>query len=300
MPFDVADAYLQLPEVPPRVRALAEGIAAEEPTTFDKVRAVEDWIHDNTTVTDDAAPVPAGADPLETFLFDARSGPPERAAGAMAVMLRAVGVPARVAVGFLPGRRDGPDDPFAVRLSDTHAWVEVWFPTVGWQRFDPTGRAPNPRAEEESVWDRLLRFLDAAVAPAARPGAGRRRLAGLAPRRPATPARRPPLGAPPAGGPPLGHPLLRPAGAGRGGEGPTEAPERDAGGVHQRPGRRRPARPPAGGGRGAGDRRRLVTARAGGRGPGPGRAGAAGGHEGDTGSPPGTGAGSRFGRFRRR
>jgi hypothetical protein len=37
--------------------------------------------------------------------------------------------------------------------------VEVWFPGVGWQRFDPTGRAPDPRPDEESVWDRLLRFL---------------------------------------------------------------------------------------------------------------------------------------------
>ena len=68
-------------------------------------------------------------------------------------------MPARLAVGYLPGARDGPDDPFTVRASDVHAWVEVWFPTAGWQRFDPTGRAPDPRAEADSVWDRLLRFL---------------------------------------------------------------------------------------------------------------------------------------------
>jgi len=75
-------------------------------------------------------------------------------------MLRALDVPARLAVGYLPGSRDGPDEPFTVRASDVHAWVEVWFPTVGWQRFDPTGRAPDPRAASESVWDRLLRFLE--------------------------------------------------------------------------------------------------------------------------------------------
>ena len=159
LPFDVGSAYLQLPAVSPGIRRLAAELAVREGTTFDKARAVEAWIDRNTTVTDDAAPVPAGADALETFLLEDRAGPPERAATAMVVMLRAVGVPARLAVGFLPGGRSGPDEPFTVRLSDTHAWVEVWFPTVGWQRFDPTGRAPDPRSEAESVWDRLLRFL---------------------------------------------------------------------------------------------------------------------------------------------
>lgn len=158
VPADVAGAYLQLPQVSPRVRELAAQVTARAGTIFDKARAVERWILDHTEVTDEATPVPAGADPLETFLLVDRAGPPERAASAMTVMLRAVGVPARLAVGFLPGRRDGPDEPFEVRLSDTHAWVEVWFPTVGWQRFDPTGRAPDPRTED-SVWDRLLRFL---------------------------------------------------------------------------------------------------------------------------------------------
>ena len=159
LPFDVGRTYLQLPEVTPAVRALAAQLAVRELTTFDKAAAVEAWIDGNTTVTDEAPPVPPGTDALETFLLQNRSGPPERAATAMVVMLRAVGVPARLAIGYLPGRRAGPDDPFVVRASDVHAWVEVWFPEVGWQRFDPTGRAPDPRAEQESFWDRLLRFL---------------------------------------------------------------------------------------------------------------------------------------------
>ena len=159
VPADVADAYLQRPQVPPRVRALATEIAAGAPSTYDTVRALERWLLDNTTVTDDARPVPPGADALETFLLEDRSGPPERAATALAVMLRALGVPARMAVGFLPGTRSRPDGEFVVRLRDTHAWVEVWFPGVGWQRFDPTGKAPPPGPETESVWDRLWRFL---------------------------------------------------------------------------------------------------------------------------------------------
>lgn len=159
VPPDVADLYLQLPQVAPAVRALAADLAAGRSTTFDRVRALEQWIDDHTAVTDDATAVPAGVDPLEAFLLGDRRGPPERAATSMAVMLRALGIPARMAVGFLPGQRRGPDKPFVVRARDTSAWVEVWFPGVGWQRFDPSGRAPDPRAKQDSLWDRLLRFL---------------------------------------------------------------------------------------------------------------------------------------------
>jgi transglutaminase-like putative cysteine protease len=152
-PADVAERYLQLPYIPQRVRGLAAEIAGRQPTAYGKARALEHWLYDNTTVTDDAEPAP-----LETFLLHDRSGPPERTATAMTVMLRALGVPARMAVGFLPGTRAGPGGDFVVRLSDTHAWVEVWFVGVGWQRFDPTGKAPSS-PENESVWDRLWRFL---------------------------------------------------------------------------------------------------------------------------------------------
>jgi len=158
VPADVAGAYLQLPEVPTRVRALAAEVTGRATTTYGKVRAVEGWIDERTAVTDEAEPVTPGTDPLESFLFDRRSGPPERAATAMSVMLRTLGIPARLAVGFLPGTRTGPDRQFLVRSRDAHAWVEVWFPTAGWQRFDPTGLAPDAHAAD-SVWDRLLRFL---------------------------------------------------------------------------------------------------------------------------------------------
>ncbi|MGI8808463.1 MAG: transglutaminase TgpA family protein [Acidimicrobiales bacterium] len=158
VPADVADAYLQLPQVSARVRALAAELTGGGTTTYGKVRAVEGWIDEHTKITRDAKPVPDGTDPLDAFLLEQRSGPPERAASAMAVMLRAVGIPARLSVGFLPGTRTGRDRALLVRSRDAHAWVEAWFPTAGWQRFDPTGLAPDAH-DEESSWDRLLRFL---------------------------------------------------------------------------------------------------------------------------------------------
>jgi hypothetical protein len=59
-------------------------------------------------------------------------------------------------VGFQPGERSAPGERFTVRASDATAWAEVWFPQVGWQRFDPTGQLvvrPVPKAQ--SVWQRI-------------------------------------------------------------------------------------------------------------------------------------------------
>lgn len=90
-----------------------------------------------------------GPNPLEAFVFDTKQGYCEYFATAMAVMLRASGIPARVAVGFLPGEQVLAPDPeageergvYEVATSDAHAWVEVLFPGQGWIKFDPTPRA---------------------------------------------------------------------------------------------------------------------------------------------------------------
>lgn len=71
------------------------------------------------------------------FLFDTRSGYCQHFAGAMALLLRFNGVPARVAVGFTSGEKSGPDI-YTVTTNNAHAWVEAYFPTKGWVAFDPT------------------------------------------------------------------------------------------------------------------------------------------------------------------
>ncbi|MEI6451430.1 MAG: transglutaminase domain-containing protein [Actinomycetes bacterium] len=77
------------------------------------------------------------ASPYAAFLFRTKTGYCQHFAGAMAVLLRFNGIPARVAVGFSPGER-AKDGAFDVRRNDAHAWVEVYFPGVGWMPFDPT------------------------------------------------------------------------------------------------------------------------------------------------------------------
>jgi transglutaminase-like putative cysteine protease len=76
--------------------------------------------------------------PLESFLFSDKQGYCQQFSGAMAMLLRMGGIPARVAAGFTPGTYDAKSGRWIVTDIDAHAWVEAWFPTYGWVRFDPT------------------------------------------------------------------------------------------------------------------------------------------------------------------
>lgn len=160
VPDEVADPYLQLPPVPAPVRDLATQLAGGAPTGYDKATAVEDWVFSNTTVGKGTERLPAGEDPIQRFLLVDRTGSAEQAASAMVVMLRSLGLPARVAVGFLPGDRYALGGEFVVRARHAHAWVEAWFPGFGWVAFDPSGRGADVQAEE-SVLDRLRRLVAA-------------------------------------------------------------------------------------------------------------------------------------------
>ena len=156
------DRYLQLPEVPQRVRDLAERVTASSPTTYDKVRALEDWMAQNTEYTLDIPPLPRGADSVEQFLFVDRKGFCEQIGSSLVVMLRSLGIPARLAVGYAAGERNPFTGLYEVRARDAHAWAEVWFPGIGWQGFDPTAKVPlagdaGPRAAGSG----LLGYLNA-------------------------------------------------------------------------------------------------------------------------------------------
>ena len=135
--------YTQVPEgTPQRVLDLAADVTADAPTTFDKVKALEAWMGDNTSYTLDIPPLPVGADAVDQYLFEDKQGFCEQIGSALVVMLRSLGVPARLAVGFTPGERNPFTGLWEVRAKDAHAWAEVWFPGVGWQAFDPTASVP--------------------------------------------------------------------------------------------------------------------------------------------------------------
>src|SRR5207244_7792488 len=89
--------------------------------------------------------------PLATFLLLNRIGYCQQFAGAMALLLRMGGVPARVATGFTTGTYDSATKTWVVTDTDAHAWVEAWFPHYGWVSFDPTPAAAPARGGRTSI-----------------------------------------------------------------------------------------------------------------------------------------------------
>jgi transglutaminase-like putative cysteine protease len=135
--------YTQLPRnLPRRVVDLAQRVTVDAPTNYDKLRALEAWMGQNTSYTLDIPPLPSGADAVDQYLFVDKQGFCEQIGTALVVMLRSLGIPARLAVGFAPGERNPFTGLWEVRAKDAHAWAEVWVPGIGWQAFDPTASVP--------------------------------------------------------------------------------------------------------------------------------------------------------------
>jgi transglutaminase-like putative cysteine protease len=134
-------------------------VTAGAPTTYDKVLALEGWMAANTRYTRDIPPLPAGADAVDQFLFVDKRGFCEQIGTSLAVMLRSIGVPARLAVGFAPGTESLLGGTFTVHAGDAHAWVEVWFPQIGWQAFDPTAHVPLAGESHSTLGTRLGHLL---------------------------------------------------------------------------------------------------------------------------------------------
>ena len=137
------DADLQLPDaMPSRVADLAARITAGRATEYDKVIAVQDWIAANTRYDLNVARDPAGVDTVDRFLFVTRRGFCEQIASAMAVMLRTQGIPTRLVTGYGPGTWNPLTGYYEVKQSDAHAWLEVYYPSIGWVPYDPTFGVP--------------------------------------------------------------------------------------------------------------------------------------------------------------
>jgi protein-glutamine gamma-glutamyltransferase len=123
-----------------RTYALARRLQARSATPYDYVTAVMRYLGHGFRYDENPAPA---ALPLISFLFKTHAGYCQQFAGAMALLLRMGGVPARVSAGFTTGSYDKTRKEYLVSDIDAHAWVEAWFPHYGWVRFDPTpGAAP--------------------------------------------------------------------------------------------------------------------------------------------------------------
>ena len=98
--------------------------------------------------------------PIEDFLFTYKSGHCEYFASSMVLLLRAVGIPARLSTGFLGAEYNRLEGYYMVRQENAHAWVEAYTPSRGWQVFDPTPPEGRPGAPERSLLQLMSQFYD--------------------------------------------------------------------------------------------------------------------------------------------
>ena len=145
-PIHILHRYTQLPpDLPGRIRGLAHEITVDAETPFEKALKVELNLQ-RLTYNLKIDPPPFDADGVDHFLFDQGQGYSEYFASAMAVLLRSVGVPARVAVGYTTGNPTEVPGIYAVTDQNSHGWVEVYFPGYSWIPFEPTPGLTLPPA----------------------------------------------------------------------------------------------------------------------------------------------------------
>ncbi|WP_244605546.1 transglutaminase TgpA family protein [Halorussus marinus] len=148
-PEEIAERYRQLPaSSADRIRERTDEIAAGAETPYATAVAIENWLEANKAYSLDVDRPDGNV--AESFIFDMERGYCTYYATAMVAMLRSQDVPARFAVGYTPGQRVAENE-WVVRGLDSHAWVEVYFPEIGWVKFDPTPGGPRADTESQRV-----------------------------------------------------------------------------------------------------------------------------------------------------
>ena len=135
-------------------RALAaRAVAGHTASEYDLVTALTSYLQHNYRYSLELGHVPPGRDPVDWFLFDAKIGYCEQFATAETLMLRSLGIPARLATGYSTGQYDPVLNQSVVREKDAHAWVEAWFPNDGWVPVDPSpGYTGLPATQFPNHW----------------------------------------------------------------------------------------------------------------------------------------------------
>lgn len=122
----------------PRTLELVRQLTEGKETKYDQVQALAEYLTSDQFLYSTYVPKLDATHPLDNFIHDIRHGHCELYAGAMAVMVRSLGIPARTVQGYRGGQWNALDSSYAVTENMTHLWVEVYFPDYGWITFDPT------------------------------------------------------------------------------------------------------------------------------------------------------------------
>ncbi|RPJ36242.1 MAG: transglutaminase domain-containing protein, partial [Chloroflexi bacterium] len=142
-PESITRRYVRLPETTPeRVLGLAREITQAALTPYDRAVAIEAYLR-TFPYTLEVGPPPSGRDVVDYFLFTAQQGYCDYYATAMVVLARAVGLPARIVVGYTSGEYDARSAEYIIRKENAHSWAEVYFSGFGWVEFEPTAGQPS-------------------------------------------------------------------------------------------------------------------------------------------------------------
>lgn len=147
--------YLMLPRgKDPDILQVARDVAGNAATAVRKAALIEHWLQANFEYSTEFDPS-GESDPVRALLFSEKRGYCVHFAAAMAVMLRCLDIPCRVAQGLYGGEWSDREQLSMFRFSDAHAWVEVWLgPRAGWVPFDPTPRTQDDAGEDPSEFAR--------------------------------------------------------------------------------------------------------------------------------------------------
>jgi transglutaminase-like putative cysteine protease len=156
-PDAIRKRYLNLPDtVPQRVRDLALDLTANQVTIYDRAMAIQTYLRQFPYSLDVPAP-PRPREVSDYFIFDLKKGYCDYFATSMVVLARAAGLPARLVTGYSTGVYDYDNDRFVVVQANAHAWVEIYFPNIGWVEFEPTTNlAPIPHPGEAPTSDQTV------------------------------------------------------------------------------------------------------------------------------------------------
>jgi transglutaminase-like putative cysteine protease len=145
--------YLNLESISPRLTTDIARVTEGETTDLARAFAAQQWITSQVRYNLNAARIPADADPVEHFLYTSKEGYCDLFASAMALAARSMGLPSRVAIGYLLNV-EAPDSEgfYTARQRDYHMWAEIYFEGVGWIPFDATAGAVE--VEGAGVGDR--------------------------------------------------------------------------------------------------------------------------------------------------
>ena len=177
-PTNIKEYYLQIPAtIADKVRKRTEEVLASYDqqrvsrspgtksldSTYEKALYLAQYIKQNYTLPTNALDLPFLSekdDLVESFLFKNKGGYPDHFSTVLTVMLRSVGIPARLVAGFAPGEFNPFTGMYVVRNTDAYAMTEVYFPKYGWFTFDPIPGHPliPPSIEADQTFSVLRQF----------------------------------------------------------------------------------------------------------------------------------------------